>query len=596
MNFRILPDLVFQFIPSFQKSDCLMAKKDGAYRPISSLEVASAIESLASALMNAGMQKGDRVGILSENRPEWAYADLAILSGGGISVPIYATLPAKQIEYIINDSEMEVLFVSTRSQLEKILCIREATPRLRKLILFDKVNDLPASCETFTSLLENGVLSLKKDPDIVRKRAETIQPDDVFTLVYTSGTTGEPKGVMLTHNNLISNIESIVTFCRFDSRDTTLSFLPLSHIFERMAGYYTMLRVGCTIAYAETQDSIPQNLLEVKPTILMAVPRVYEKFYARVQDNIGKEKGIKKNLAQWAFALAPRYSVARLVAKNVSVALSVQHKLAEVILYRKIREKLGGRLRYLVSGGAALSAHLAYFFSGVGLTILEGYGLTETSPVIAWNRPDHFRFGTVGQAIPGVEVRIADDGEILTSGPHVMKGYFKKSKETSEAISEDGWFHTGDIGELDADGFLRITDRKKDLIVTSAGKNIAPQFVENILKTSRYVTQIVVVGNKRKFPSALIVPNRENVEQIAENRGMACSEMYRNPEILAEIQKDLDSLSGDLASFERVKKIALIDREFTIESGELTPSMKVRRNVVEKKYKDVIDGMYEEVV
>jgi long-chain acyl-CoA synthetase len=393
---------------------------------------------------------------------------------------------------------------------------------------------------------------------------------------------------------VISNIEAILQVFNFGASDSALSFLPLCHIFERMAGYYSMLHQGVTIAYAESIEAMPKNLVEVRPTLLMSVPRVYEKFYARIMDNVAAEHGFKKKLATWALAVATQYTDAKLNNRPLSAGLSLKYGIANRLVFSKIRGRLGGRLRVLLSGGAALPRQLAYFFYGLGFTILEGYGLTETSPVITVNHPDHFKFGTVGQAVPKVEIKIAEDGEILTRGPHVMKGYYKKPKETSEVMTPDGWFRTGDIGEIDTEGFLRITDRKKDLLKTSGGKFIAPQFVENSLKTSRYISQIVVVGDKRKFPSALVVPNMDNLRKFASAQQIPESGMLENPAIVSEVKRDIDSLSQDLAPFERVKKIILLDKEFTVDSGELTPSLKVKRNVVEKKYKDQIDSLYAE--
>jgi long-chain acyl-CoA synthetase len=379
---------------------------------------------------------------------------------------------------------------------------------------------------------------------------------------------------------------------QFSPEDCTISFLPLSHILERMVGYYSMIYFGCRIGYAESLESLPKNLQEIKPTILVAVPRVFEKFYSRVMENIALEKGIKKKLATWALKVASEYAETRLSDKAPSALLSSKYLVADNLVLKKIRARLGGRLRIVGSGGAALPKQLAHFFYGIGITILEGYGLTETSPIIAFNRPGAFRFGTVGQPIPGVEVKIAEDGEILTRGPHVMKGYFKKPEETKQAISPEGWFHTGDIGEIDEQDYLKITDRKKDLIITSAGKNIAPQFVENTVKVSKYITQIVVVGDKRKFPSALVVPNLESLREFASQGRIPEDEIFRHPKILQEIQRDIDELSKDLAPFEKIKKVALLEKEFTVESGELTPSLKVKRGVVEKKYRDLIDSIY----
>lgn len=593
---QTLPELVFKILPYHNKANCLKAKKGGVYTDISAAEVVQTVEALAARLIDMGVRKGDRVGLLAENRAEWAYTDLAVLCTGAITVPVYCTLPAKQVEYILRDSEMEMLFVSTETQWKKIMEVRKET-RLNKIVVMDPFSQKDELTTDLPTILSEGREALKKNPDMVRSRAAECKRDDVFSIIYTSGTTGEPKGVMLTHGNVLSNVEGIQSRFTFTPEDVALSFLPLSHIFERMAGYYTMLYYGCTIAYAESVEAMPKNLTEVQPTILISVPRVYEKFYQRITDNVAAEHGLKKSLATWALAIAEKYTEAKVGAgAGVPAALSLKYAIANALVFRKIRGRLGGRLRLMISGGAALPRQLAYFFYGLGMTITEGYGLTETSPVIACNCPAKFKFGTVGLAIPGVEVRVAEDGEILTRGPHVMKGYYKKPKETSEVINADGFFRTGDIGEFDADGFIRITDRKKDLIVTSGGKNIAPQFVENTLKTSRYISQIVVIGDKRKFPCALIVPNRDNLRKFAASNNVPESEMLTNRAVLAEVMRDIDSLSKDLASFERVKKVALLEQEFTIEAGEMTPSLKIKRNVVERKYKDLIDSLYAEAV
>ncbi|HSE42667.1 MAG TPA: AMP-binding protein, partial [Acidobacteriota bacterium] len=415
---QTLPELVFKKIASFNKPDCLKEKKDGSYRNISSSEVIQTVESVAAALMIWGVQKGDRIGLLSENRPEWAYTDLGILAAAAITVPIYGTLPAVQIEYIIKDSQMQIVFVSNETQLKKILEIQENLPQLRKIVVFDASGSLPEGTTSFSSILNEGKETLKKNPSIVRDRAAMVQPDDVFSIIYTSGTTGEPKGVMLTHKNVLSNVKSVYELFTFRSDDCSLSFLPLSHIFERMAGYYTMLYSGCTIAYAENIESLAKNLGEVRPTILISVPRVYEKFYSRVMDNVAAEHGIKKKLATWALRIAAEYSDKTLSKSDIPSGLGFKYKIADKLVLAKIRSRLGGRLRVMLSGGAALPRQLGLFFYGLGLTILEGYGLTETSPVICVNRPGSFKFGTVGPPIPGVEVKIAEDGEILTRGPH----------------------------------------------------------------------------------------------------------------------------------------------------------------------------------
>jgi long-chain acyl-CoA synthetase len=592
-----LAQIAFKSIRKFNKSDCLISKIGGKYTGISAIQVRDSIESLAAKLLDFGVHSQIKIAILSENRPEWTMVDLAILCTGAVSVPVYTTLPPKQIQYLLNDSESICIFVSNSDHLQKILAIREGLHSLKHIVVMDRTGNIPDEIPLLSELIQQGSLILKEDPERVQKTISEIRPDETCTIVYTSGTTGEPKGVMLTHKNILSNIESL-NHAGFDfvQDDCSLSFLPLSHILERTVGYYALLYYGCSIAYAESLEKLPENLKEIRPSIFVSVPRVFEKFYAKVMENIAAEKGLFKKLALWALRVAAEYAETTLNDKAPSPILSSKYLLADRLVLKKLRSRLGGRLRILGCGGAALPKKLGHFFYGVGLTILEGYGLTETSPIISFNRPGAFKFGTVGQPIPGVEIKIAEDGEILTRGPHVMKGYYKKPEATAEAIDPNGWFHTGDIGEIDADGYLKITDRKKDLIVTSAGKNIAPQFVENTVKASSYIAQIVVVGDKRKFPSALVVPNMENLRKFCLTNHIEENDLYRNPRVIEEVQRDIERLSEDLAPFERIKKIALLEKEFTIESGELTPSLKIKRNVVEKKYKDVIDSLYSDPI
>jgi len=422
-----------------------------------------------------------------------------------------------------------------------------------------------------------------------------LKPDDLATLIYTSGTTGPPKGVMLTHDNIHSNVAGTRDRIPFDGNDVSLSFLPLSHIFERM-GDYMMFATGSSIAYAEGIDSVPINMQETRPTIVLSVPRLYEKMYARVLQNALASGAIRKRIFFWAKHVAERWADVTLAGGRVSWLLSKEYAIAQALVFSKVRERTGGRLRYFVSGGAPLATEINKFFYAIGLTILEGYGLTETSPVIAVNTPDAFRIGTVGRPIPGVEIKIASDGEILTRGPHVMKGYFNNPTATAEAIDAGGWFHTGDIGEL-RDGFLAITDRKKDIIVTAGGKNIAPQPIENRVKTNKYVSQAVMIGDKRKFPSMLIVPNFEQLESWAKQRNLLWtdrSQLLTMPTIQAKMNKEVMAELDGLAHFESPKKIALLEHDFSIDRGELTPTQKVKRRVVDQHYKQLIDSLYEE--
>jgi long-chain acyl-CoA synthetase len=590
-----LNQLFFDAVAKYSRPDALQYKKDGAYRPISHQEVADRVRRAARGLSSLGVRRGDRVAILSENRPEWAIADFACLTAGLTDVPIYPTVPADQIAYILKDSGAVAIFVSNSAQAEKIRAIRSQVPSLKTVIGFDEVPGLTNL--SIAQLEQMGIPGENKESIAVyREDALRVKPDDLATLIYTSGTTGEPKGVMLSHDNIFSNVEAARRAVPFEGRDTALSFLPLSHIFERMAGHYMMFATGTSIAYAESMDTVPVNLQEVKPTLVLSVPRLYEKMYARVLETALTGGFVKKKIFFWARAVAERWANEKLAGKEPGGLLGVQYSIAQKLVFSKLQARTGGRLRYFVSGGAPLSPEINKFFYAAGLVILEGYGLTETSPVIAVNTPENFRIGTVGKPIDGVEVKIASDGEILTRGPHVMKGYYNKPDATREAIDPDGWFHTGDIGEL-SDGFLAITDRKKDIIVTAGGKNIAPQPLENKVKTNKYVAQAVMIGDKRKFPSMLIVPNFDQLEKWAMKRNIIWTDraqLLRMPTIQAKIEKEVGKELEGAAHYEMPKKIGLLEHDFSIESGELTPTQKVKRRTIDKHYKALIDSLYED--
>ena len=598
-----LNQLFFDAVSRFDRPNALQVKTGGSYKPISHRELEGRIRRAAAGLTRLGARPGDRVALLSENRPEWVIADYACLTGGLTDVPIYPTLPGDQIAYILRDSGSIGIFVSTRAQAEKIVELRKAAasgggaplPSLRFVISFDQVGD--GADLTLDQLESTG--SADESPAglaAYRQRALAIRPDDVATIIYTSGTTGEPKGVMLTHDNIYSNVMAVRDEIPFGDQDVSLSFLPLSHIFERSGGYYMMMATGTSIAYAESFDAVPRNLLEVKPTIVLSVPRLYEKMHARVLDAALSGGFIRRKLFFWAKNVADKWADEKLAGREPGGTLAAQYSLAQKLVFSKVKARTGGRLRYFVSGGAPLAPEINKFFYAAGLTVLEGYGLTETSPVIAVNTPEALRIGTVGRPIPGVEVKIAADGEILTRGPHVMKGYFNNPKATSEAIEPDGWFHTGDIGEL-RDGFLAITDRKKDIIATAGGKKIAPQPMENKVRTNKYVSQAVMIGDKRKFPVILVVPNFDQLEKWAARNGITAAghaELLKTPAIREKMEKEvLGELSG-AAHFEMPKKIALLEHDFSLERGELTPTQKVKRRVIDKQYKPLIDSLYEE--
>jgi long-chain acyl-CoA synthetase len=596
MQVRTLCEVFYRSVDTFRKKDHLKVKRDGAWRDISSDDLRTAVEEVSMGLRELGVERGDRVAVLSENRPEWAYADLAALCAAAIDVPIYPTLPPAHALHILNDSEAKLCFVSTALQARKVLEVKDQAPALRHVVVFEGA-PLEGTLH-LDELRRRGRDALRRDPGAVRARAAEVLSEDVATFIYTSGTTGEPKGVMLTHANLVSNVLCASgPFETLGPGDVALSFLPLSHVFERMGGHYMMLFRGTTIAYAESVEEVPENMLEVRPTVMLSVPRLYEKIYARVQEKVAGDPPLRRRIFRWALGVGRSAFAHRVAGTEPPPLLRLQHRLADALVFGKIRARTGGRLRLFVSGGAPLAREIAEFFGAVGLTILEGYGLTETSPVISVNLPGRMKPGTVGPPITGVEVKIAEDGEILTRGPHVMKGYYNQPEATAEAVDPEGWFHTGDIGHLDPDGFLVITDRKKDLLVTSGGKNIAPQPIENRLKTNAYIGEVVMVGNRRHYAVALVIPKFEALERWARDHGVVFTsreELVLRPEVRAHYEREVERLCGDLAKYERIKKIALLPREFSIETGELTPKLSVKRRVVEQKFKDLIDKLYED--
>ena len=587
-----LNELFFTSARKWNKPDALLVRVDGKWQPISHATMLERVRRIAFGLASLGIERGDRVAILSENRPEWAFADYACLTAGFADVPIYGTLPAEQIPHLLEDSGAVAIFVSNVAQAGKIASIRRRCPKLRHVIAFD-ANAKHNADVTLRDLEARGTAADTPERAAEYERAAlAVSPDDIATIIYTSGTTGAPKGVMLSHDNIRSNVEGACRLVQIEN-DTALSFLPLSHIFERMGDYWFFI-TGTTIAYVDSFDLVPQAMLEVRPTIAMSVPRLYEKMYARVLENALSGGAVKKRIFFWARSVADRWADQKLAGREPGGLLALQYALAQKLVFSKLKARTGGRMRFFVSGGAPLAPEINKFFYAAGLTILEGYGLTETSPVIGVNTPDNFRIGTIGKPIDGVEVKVAPDGELLTRGPHVMKGYFNNPDATAEAIDSDGWFHTGDIGVIE-DGFIRITDRKKDLIVTAGGKNIAPQPIENMVKTNKFVSQAVVIGDRRKFTVLLIVPNFEQVEKWAKQRNMIWtdrSQLLAMPAVQQMVEQEVRSKLTGLAPFEMPKKIALLGSDFSVESGELTPTLKVKRRVIEKNYKSLIDSLY----
>jgi len=588
-----LNHLFFTASRKWNKPDAMQVRVDGKWQPISHATIVERVRRIALGLGTIGVARGDRVAILSENRPEWALADYACLTAGFADVPVYGTLPAEQIQYLLEDSGAVAIFVSNEAQAAKVASIRSRCPRVRHVIAFDEAARHDANLTLRDLEAKGAALDTVERAADYERAAMDVGPDDLATIIYTSGTTGAPKGVMLSHDNIHSNVEATRRVVPIEN-DVALSFLPLSHIFERMGDYW-FFATGTTISYVESFDFVPLAMQEVRPSVALSVPRLYEKMYARVLENALAGGAIRKRIFFWARAVADRWANEKLAGREPGALLGAQYDLAQRLVFSKLKARTGGRMRFFVSGGAPLATEINKFFFAAGLTILEGYGLTETSPVIGVNTPANFRIGTIGKPIDGVEVKIAPDGEILTRGPHVMKGYYNKPDATSEAIDPDGWFHTGDIGVIE-DGFIRITDRKKDIIVTAGGKNIAPQPIENMVKTNKYVSQAVMIGDRRKFPVLLVVPNFEQLEKWAKLKNIIWtdrSQLLAMPTIHAKMDKEVRSRLVGLAPFEMPKKIALLGQDFTVESGELTPTLKVKRRVIEKDYKSLIDSLYD---
>ncbi len=562
----------------------------GAWRSLTHQELAQRVQRAGLALKRLGVRRGDRVAILSENRPGWLVADFACLAVGASDVPLYPTLPARQLDYILKDSGAVAIFVSTAPQLAKIAELRGELPALKHVITMDPDARGPGVIGLAELYAMGAEAEAAGEGANFKAEALSAKPDDAATIIYTSGTTGDPKGVVLSHDNIFSNVMAVLEVFRIGPTDSTLSFLPLSHIFERMAGHYTMFYAGATIHYAESVDTVPANLMEVSPTIVTSVPRLYEKMYARVLENALAGGPVKKRIFFWAKDVGERWADHTLAGERPPTLLGWQYALAHRLVFSKLKTRTGGQLRFFVSGGAPLPADIAKFFYSAGLPILEGYGLTETSPVICANLLDHVRIGTVGPPIPGVEVKIAPDGEILTRGRHVMKGYFNQPEATHEALDADGWFHTGDIGELDAEGCLKITDRKKDLIVTAGGKNVAPQMIETALQAHcPLISQVVVFGDNRPHCVAIVTLSEFAARQFGDgNLARAASQ----PELRAAVEDAVAAINRTLASYETIKNFAILPKDFSEAAGELTPSLKVKREVVRSRHGHIVEALY----
>ena len=591
---QTLAELFTKAVEKHSRADALNFKQDGEWRSISSAEMISRAENIALGLYSIGLRKGDKAALLAANSPEWTLTDAGCQFSGVVDVPIYTTLAPSAVEYIIKDSGAKIFFLQNKKIYEKLKNVLFDCPTIEKIVLFEE-DEIEADNVIFLKDLEkSGAESKSENPQLIEDLMNAVEPSDVATLIYTSGTTGEPKGVMLSHTNIVSNTLDAGAEHAFTPNDKPLSVLPLSHIFER-TGMYLYIFSGMAIYYAESVDKVADNLGEVAPTLFVGVPRIFEKVYAKARIKAANASPLKEKVFDMAIAVGKEYALLTERKQPVPRLLAIKHSIADKLVFSKIRQFFGGNLSFCISGGAALSEDIYLIFTGAGISIMQGYGLTETSPVISTNTGMNARLGTVGKPIRNLEVRLAADGEIEVSGANVMLGYYNKPEATREVFTDDGWFKTGDIGTIDADGFLKITDRKKELFKTSGGKYIAPSPIEQMISASHYVSQVVLIGNDRKFASALVVPDFEQLGNYAKVNNLNLktpAEYCQSAEIISLIERDITELTPNLSPYERVKKIALLEKEMTVEGGELTPTLKVKRRVVSEKYHAVIEKIY----
>lgn len=589
-----LAGFCLEAITRHNKPNMVSEKRGGEWARVSSDEFVRRVRHIALGLVDLGIQAGDRVGLISENRPEWSIADLAILSTGGVVVPLYTTQAPDQIKFILEDSGARALLISGGRILKHAREGFDGLDKLTDIVIFDEKSVAGVNRGVALDKVEKrGAQIDREDPDAFDRLLARSGPQDLATIIYTSGTTGEPKGVMLTHDNFIANVRSITTGLPISPVDVSLSVLPLSHIFERTV-FYVFAYVGVAVYYAASFDQVGEFLREVRPTIMTAVPRLFEKVFHRIVKKGTSAGGLKAKIFAWSLAVGQRVAELEDKKQRVPLTLRAKHAIADRLVFTKWREGIGGRLRYFVSGGAPLAPTLSYSFLGAGIKILQGYGMTETCIVCA-NRPEDNCVGSIGKPFKGIEVRIAEDGEILVRGPNVMRGYYGKPEATL-AVMQDEWFATGDVGHIDDEGHIFITDRKKDLFKLSNGKYVAPQQLESLLKQSEFVNQVVVIGSSRKYPAALIVPDWEALKgalrDAGENVAGTHEEIAEQPAAVKIVQRDVTRITAHLADYERVRRVALLPNEFSIDNGEMTPTLKVRRNVIDERYARLIDELY----
>jgi long-chain acyl-CoA synthetase len=597
MNLFTIPEMILKTCNKYSDTrQAIFYKENGKYTSINYSDIKDKVESLALALLDLGLHQRDRIGIIGENRLEWLITDFAIQLIGGVVVPVFSTLSSKQEEYIYSDCEASAIFVTNNFHLQKVLEFKDNVPSLRHIfVMNDDFSTSELCVKSFSKLLETGN-DLKSNTDkdkFFEDYIKKIELEDISALIYTSGTTGNPKGVMLTHRNLSTNMIDSCERVKFNENDMFLSYLPWCHSYERMV-IYSAFYSGSQIAIAESIETVASNINEIKPTLVTTVPRLLEIVKKKITQGMEKETLVKQNIFKWALKVGEEYITQKFQGKT-SIMLKTQYEIADKLVFSKIRAKLGGRGFRFVAGGAALSTDVWKFFQAAGFEVHSGYGLTEASPVVSVTENSNFEFGTVGRPFTHIELKIASDGEILIKGPSIMAGYWQDKEATRAAIDDDGWLYTGDVGELTSKGNLKITDRKKYIIVTSSGKNIAPQPIEELICRSPYIDQCFLLGDNREFCTALITPDYEAIKKLADTFGLEYkseNDLINNEKIIKTIRNEIDYLQKDLAKYERIRKFTLLPRPFSIENGELTPKLSVRRHIVERNYSYLIEEMY----
>lgn len=597
LKFKSIPEMLRKNAEVYDKKIAITYKKDGQYISLSYSHFYERVLMCARGLLKLGIGKGEKVAILSENRAGWVIADLGILSVGGISVPVYATNTADQAAYVINHSEAKIVFVSNKIQYDKLLAVREKIPHVEMVISFERfLGDKLLPVYTLFQLSEISMPITEKEKAEIESRIDEVGKDDILTIIYTSGTTGVPKGVMLTHENIVYDSQYGIEKVKHLSREETLlSFLPLSHALERTVGYYVTLMNGCELAFAESIEKVPENMSEIRPTVMISVPRLFEKIYSRIFDNIHQMSAIKSKLVHRGLDVGKEYVRRKYITKDLPESLKVKYRFYDKLVFRKIRKRFGGRMKFFVSGGAPLDKTINEFFWVIGIPILEGYGLTETSPAISINNLDNVKFGSVGTAFEYTEFKVAEDGELMVKSPAVMKGYYREEEKTKEMFTEDGWLKTGDVAEIDEDGFIFIRDRKKEIIVTAGGKNIAPQPIENEMKLDKYISQVYLHGDNKPYLTALIVPNFERLFEFARENKLEffdVGDLVKNEKVSELFRNRIEQINANLPKYETIKKFNLVPRDFSIAGGELTPTLKLKRRIIYDKYREMIESMY----